>query len=230
MESEITNSNFEGSENTQERMWREKVEKVGKRFDRVGGEMDPGIIEAVAALNIHGIPTSGSCEGHPDRGIPSPWIGIEAENRPDERYNNQNKIYEEVAQKHSITVEMLRDGKHDKEWYEACLACDASGETEAYKLWLVENVKLRNRVEELILEYKKQQGEKSSSTVLITHGYGPFRIFTGGRDYNERVRSIKELSGAEKEALALRLPEHQAEMRRFADYLKQKYFSAASEQ
>ncbi|HEY4499232.1 MAG TPA: hypothetical protein VJH94_04195 [Candidatus Paceibacterota bacterium] len=222
MKSEIPSLNLENPESDHERIWREKVEKVGKRLDRIGGEMDPGIIEAVAALNLHRIPTSGSCEGHLDHGIPSPWIAVEAEHRPAERYNDQNKIYEEIAKKHGITVAVMRDGNHKEEWHEACIACNASGETEAYKLWQRKNAELRKQVQELIQEYEKQRNEKSSSTVSMTFGDGPFRIFTGGQDHNFRAPSFKELSKAEQEALALRLLEHQAEMKRFMEYLKQR--------
>lgn len=215
-------------EKAQEKIWNEKVERVGKRLDRIGGEMDPGIIETVAALNLHGIPTSGSCEGHLDHGIPSPWIDVVAEQEPKEHYNDQDKIYEKVARKHGIAVAVMRDGKHQEAWREACIACDASGETEAYKLWEQKNMELRKKVEELLAEYKGQQLERSPSAASIKQYGGFFRVFTGGKDYDLREKAIKELPRAEQEALALRLREHQAEMKRFMEYLKQKYFSAIS--
>jgi hypothetical protein len=68
------------------------------------------------------------------------------------------------------------------------------------------------------------------SRVSITRGAGSFRVFTGGEDYDLRGQSIGQLSEAEKEAIALRLREHQAEMKRFTEYLKQKYFDAAQKE
>jgi hypothetical protein len=37
------------------------------------------IKEGVIALNVFGIQTSGSCEGHIDRGTNAPWIDVQAE-------------------------------------------------------------------------------------------------------------------------------------------------------
>jgi hypothetical protein len=42
--------------------------------------IDKGILETVVALNALDIPTSGSCEGHLDHGLPYPWVDIESEN------------------------------------------------------------------------------------------------------------------------------------------------------
>jgi hypothetical protein len=92
-----------------------------------------------------------------ERGILSPWIAIEAEGRPGERYNDQVRIYSEIAQKNGITVEELRSGKHNQEVHEAYVAFDASGENEEYKVWQEKNAKLRKQIEELIHEYEKQQ-------------------------------------------------------------------------
>lgn len=233
MKPEIPGPSPENIAGDREKIWREKVEKVGKRLDGLDNEMDPGIIETVAALNLHGINTSQSCEGHLDRGIPSPWVAIEAKNKPDtfkERYHNQVAIYEEIAQKHGIAIRELRDGAHEAAWHEACLACKASGETDAWKAWQAENKRLRKQVEELIQEYEKQQMEKSVSSVSITAGYGPFRIFTGGPDFNLLGKTIKELPATEQEAIAVRLREHQAEMRRFTDFLKQRYLTEIPKQ
>lgn len=60
-----------------------KLKELGKEADRLGYEIDRGIKETVALLNLLNFPTSASCEGHIDRGIPVPWIDIEAENKPE---------------------------------------------------------------------------------------------------------------------------------------------------
>lgn len=46
--------------------------------DRLGKTVDEGILETVIALNVLGIETSASCEGHLDHGVAAPWIDIEA--------------------------------------------------------------------------------------------------------------------------------------------------------
>lgn len=42
--------------------------------DSIGRPIDSGILETVIALNILGITTNQSCEGHLDHGRPYPWI------------------------------------------------------------------------------------------------------------------------------------------------------------
>jgi hypothetical protein len=59
--------------------WNETVEKFTRVVDGLGKEIDAGILETVVALNMHGIATRASCEGHLNWGVPHPWIEIEAE-------------------------------------------------------------------------------------------------------------------------------------------------------
>ena len=47
--------------------------------DRLGKPIDPGIFALVVALNMAGIPTSQSCEGHLGWGLPYPWVMIDRE-------------------------------------------------------------------------------------------------------------------------------------------------------
>jgi hypothetical protein len=42
-------------------------------------QIDEGILETVVAFSAPDIPTSMSCEGHLDHGLPYPWIDIESE-------------------------------------------------------------------------------------------------------------------------------------------------------
>lgn len=58
--------------------WRAMTAYVDNVGDRLGLPVDEGIKESVVALNVFGINTSGSCEGHLDRGIAAPWIDVQA--------------------------------------------------------------------------------------------------------------------------------------------------------
>jgi hypothetical protein len=60
------------------RRWQEAVEAVEHITDKLEHPVDKGVRETVAALNIWEINTTGSCEGHDDRGELAPWIDIEA--------------------------------------------------------------------------------------------------------------------------------------------------------
>lgn len=50
--------------------------RIGEFTDKLGREMDPGIIEAVVTLNLAGFTTVQSCEGHLDHGTPYPWVNL----------------------------------------------------------------------------------------------------------------------------------------------------------
>lgn len=43
-------------------------------IDELGKHLDKGIFELVVLLNLHGIETSMSCEGHRDWAHPFPWV------------------------------------------------------------------------------------------------------------------------------------------------------------
>jgi hypothetical protein len=56
--------------------WDETAEKFRKVTDRLGMPIDDGIFDTVVALNILGVTTRMSCEGHLDHGLSYPWIDI----------------------------------------------------------------------------------------------------------------------------------------------------------
>lgn len=44
--------------------------------DALGKPVDAGIKSLVIALNANGFPTTASCEGHPNWGVPAPWVDV----------------------------------------------------------------------------------------------------------------------------------------------------------
>ncbi|HEY1351171.1 MAG TPA: hypothetical protein VGF67_16245 [Ktedonobacteraceae bacterium] len=58
--------------------WNETIHKFSSVTDKLGKEIDRGIFETVVALNLLGVSTIASCEGHLNWGVPYPWIDIEA--------------------------------------------------------------------------------------------------------------------------------------------------------
>ncbi|MFL5702321.1 MAG: hypothetical protein ACJ8AG_05760 [Ktedonobacteraceae bacterium] len=59
--------------------WSDIEEKFKHVTDRLGRPIDDGIFKTVVALNVLGISTRMSCEGHLDHGLPYPWADIEPE-------------------------------------------------------------------------------------------------------------------------------------------------------
>src|SRR5687767_10818868 len=63
--------------------WNQKIEELKGVGDKLGMGIDGGILEMVAALNLNGIKTTQSCEGHLDRALAYPWVQIGSENNED---------------------------------------------------------------------------------------------------------------------------------------------------
>lgn len=60
--------------------WKELAEEFSHVTDKIGRPIDEGIFEIVVALNMLGIHTRQSCEGHLDHGFAYPWIALLASN------------------------------------------------------------------------------------------------------------------------------------------------------
>ena len=56
--------------------WQRTDEQMRRTVDALGRPIDPGILDAVVALNSNKISTAGSCEGHLDHGLAAPWIDV----------------------------------------------------------------------------------------------------------------------------------------------------------
>ncbi|MFL5627216.1 MAG: hypothetical protein ACJ788_16675 [Ktedonobacteraceae bacterium] len=61
---------------SKEQQWQEVTDQVARLVDALGMPIDPGIRDTMIALNVLGIHTLASCEGHLDRGIAAPWLDI----------------------------------------------------------------------------------------------------------------------------------------------------------
>lgn len=59
--------------------WEEATKHFRRVVDKLGKPIDDGIFETVVALNMLGITTRASCEGHLEWGLPYPWIDVESE-------------------------------------------------------------------------------------------------------------------------------------------------------
>lgn len=59
--------------------WEETAAYFRRVTDKLGKKIDTGIFETVVTLNMAGIATRASCQGHLDWGLPYPWIDLEPE-------------------------------------------------------------------------------------------------------------------------------------------------------
>lgn len=172
-------------------LWDETAEKFRKVTDRLGKPIDAGIFDTVVALNMLGIPTSMSCEGHLDRGLPHPWIDVDlpepANYYPPEIAQMKEDIrLLEVKFYESLTPEMRKARqKSQRRQQEAC-----------FKLFNI----LCDFYKDRVVSYDRM----ITFTVLG-------RIRSQGGDY---------LSLLLEEERASRMKEYQQEMRDFTAFLR----------
>ncbi|MGH2508234.1 MAG: hypothetical protein ACRDHZ_12645 [Ktedonobacteraceae bacterium] len=62
--------------------WDEAEAFARRLVDGMGYPIDEGILKTVVALNLLGLCTSQSCEGHLDDDLPYPWIDLDTDEFP----------------------------------------------------------------------------------------------------------------------------------------------------
>lgn len=69
--------NIDQKKYLKELRWESTMREAGIIIDGIGKSIDPNIKETVVGLMVNEYKTTGSCEGHLDRGLPHPWIDLE---------------------------------------------------------------------------------------------------------------------------------------------------------
>jgi len=203
--------------------WENKLREIEGVKDSLDEEIDDGIKETVAAINLNGFPTSGSCEGHLDHGTAAPWVEISDPNEPEERFVGEKDVFKRVAEKYGVPSREVRQGIKKNAWAEALEEISEAEETLEYKKWREENEKLMAKLSELLAEFYRDRNAQSDIRLEISK-IGPggvFRVHNGGEDYK---LDLEDLTEREKAKISQRLLKYQKEMQEFCKFLKEKYF------
>ncbi|GCE14804.1 hypothetical protein [Tengunoibacter tsumagoiensis] len=83
--------------------WNKQASQLASVTDLTGKSIDPGILETVIALNLLGVETTSSCEGHLDHGTPAPWVDFHAVGTEEIRHqaNIANKQLQDAEEQHA---------------------------------------------------------------------------------------------------------------------------------
>jgi len=204
----------------------EKLDNIRKEVDgtgdALGKPLDSRIKETVVFLKALEINTGQSCEGHIDR--PAPWVLIESEDEPKERWYDQDKIFQATAEKYGITLEDVKRANNMDAWREAYEASARKPETKKFKDWREKNERLQKKVAELLEQfYAEREAEEK-----LTIEEGADSSFWLGFAENKKL-ATKVLNGEateeERNSLNKKLPQRQAEMAAFTKFLEEKYWS-----
>lgn len=202
----------------------EEIRKdVKETCDRLGMPIDPGIEETVVMFKANGLPTSMSCEGHPDRGLIAPSITVSAPGEPDERYVGEREIIKEVAEKYNVTTEAVERAYNEEAWKEAMRKTSDIEETEEYKKWDEENKVLLEKMHTLIDEFYQDREVEPDRKLKIIAGAGHFDVHNGREDYQSVIEKKQEFTEEEIKERAKKVLKYRDEMNDFTDFLKEKF-------
>ncbi len=178
--------------------WEEASIVARHLTDRLGCPIDDGILEMVVALNLLGLRTCQSCEGHLEEGHPYPWVNLETDEFPAFKQALEDASREELSSEEQ----------------------EAKG---AHLVAIVEKLPSRGvvytRLEALLHDYHLQRHSSLECPPIALHWFSPifFRILPSCA-YGADEWPVHER--------ASNLAHAQAEMRAFTAFLKQRFFES----
>ena len=195
----------------------ERFEAALKQLDDVtdglGLEIEAEIRETITALNLLGIPTSGSCRGHnEEERISFPYIMGEAPDEPAYRYIGEEEIVLMLLKKYGLERMnyIFLDDDAEKEYY--TLTNDLE-ESDEYKRWYEKNKPLEIEVGKLLEEFNSSNPEVQLCLDPVHPGY---RI-------EANVKDTEEIAEGPKRELVI---QSQRTFESFKAFLKNKYFTS----
>jgi len=190
--------------------WQQKENEVEKI-----PHLESGVKKIVTALNVSGIPTSQSCEGHINHEgdktkMATPFVEISVPRQTRKRFIGQKTIIPRVVKKYGIPPEDVRTMLlHSAPWEEFKNA----RETQGYKKWRKDNKKIAEKAGAFLKDFYQDSITPENIRLTINEkNSGQFEITNSGGN---------EISQTEAEQ---RLAQYQKEMDNFAEFLKEKYF------
>ncbi|MCX6720047.1 MAG: hypothetical protein NTV36_02975 [Candidatus Staskawiczbacteria bacterium] len=205
-----------------ERVYKEAQEKV----EQISG-MEKGVVKIVTILNVLGVSTSQSCEGHldieKDARIIRPFVEVSSPSQPEKRFVGQERIIPKVAKKYGMKEEDVRTMLlHSAPWEEF----QNAKETEKYKAWRKENKKIAKRGEKILKEFYQDTAVPETDRLTINEqNSGQFEITNVGRGQEDILSGEQNLTQEQRAALEQQLSRYQDQMDNFASFLKEKYFT-----
>jgi len=190
---------------TPEQRYQEMYERVSTFTDKLGTPIDPGIFETVVVLNLLGLHTFQSCEGHLDHGCPYPWVTIIDE----ERSRTFTRMWQSVCE----LEEQAKAGRTATA-YDCYLSADIQLCALLAK-WEAEDLLFGQITGLLDAFYAEQEMQTNPARLLVKRLHpGTYRIEPGFS------RVVKELPDDLK---ATYLAHGQAEMQAFTSFLKRQW-------
>ncbi|MSU55450.1 MAG: hypothetical protein EXS46_02830 [Candidatus Taylorbacteria bacterium] len=223
-----------------QRQWKEKITELRNIKDIDNHPIEEGILETVAALNLLGFNTFQSCDGETN-GL-SPFVQCKADNEPSDVYVGERELKERLIRERSISPGSIDRNSPD---YDHGIFVDLEGdardelfnkkaeETEDFKLWNERTEILGEKLKKIVGDFYASNplsGGDSGVTVQVEF---PYRT-----DEHKKYPAIRNIFEVEvpyagirteggypsKEDAAAFLLRAQLEMKRFTEFLKEKFY------
>jgi hypothetical protein len=194
-----------------EQRWQQVATEFAQTTDKLGQEIDKGIFETVIALNVLGVHTSQSCEGHLERAIAAPWVDIAAKGGK-KPYQQADVAFRTAQQAYINMTNQSQQAHYTEEDIQRLFAEAHRLNREASRPQLEE----RKKVQALLAEFYQDRQVSYERRIHIQSHNNFSRIESQGA-------ALQDI--AEPEEKRLKLLEYQEEMKAFTEFLKNKYFS-----
>ncbi len=192
--------------NEKEKRWKEVEVEVEQIGDRLGKGIDDGIKPAVKGLMANGFKTTMSCEGHLDHGFPWPNIDIAS---PLEEAIENNPRYSELEEKVEKSLATFEEGGEYRKMRE---------------LILESRSKEVNKLKEALADFYTEDGGQPESIVVDEFGDIEPKEISELRDrIKGEILDIYKTWPEEEKKKNLEI--YQKEFQRFAEFLKERFFS-----
>lgn len=192
--------------------------------DAEGHGIDASIKDTIAILNVYGIPTAQSCEGHAELGSgrPYPWVRVAVDNEPTERFVGEQAAFEAAAEEHGVNLEDLKRGSPDELYWQLRSQVSEREETPEYQAWSEKNQELQRVIKKLLGEFYAEREARDDVRIVIDGGVGDAFEIRSDEPEDKRI-AFQEVAPEEFASIAEKLGLRQAEMRAFTDFILQKY-------
>lgn len=189
-----------------EQQWQTMATRVAQMKDKLGKGIDPGIFETVVVLNLLGLPTTQSCEGHLDRAAGAPWVDI-----GDTQIESRSR---EVETLFRVALQAQQQQTQSSEEINQLFVRAHQAQLEVIRIQLA----IRHRLMSYLAAfYEHRSTPYDVRLVLQAQGAtGRCRLESQGADFQD----IASLEVRQK-----KLVEYQEEMRAFTAFLKEQYFA-----
>ncbi len=181
------------SPNEREVLLKQKMAELNETTDLLGLEIEPGIKETVAYLNLLGIETSSSCGGHDEEDSASlPYVQGHAKNEPLYRYVGEDEIVKAKLTKYGLKKknELFSNQQAEEEYYSQI---DQAEESPEYVEWYAKNAPLEKQAESMVAEFNETNPEYKLHTVPHYPGYRVEVDFGYERNNDIGKEQVKDL-------------------------------------